>query len=411
MLPTSRRAAIALSFGALIVIGLNGGAAGVLIPSQQSDYHADKSTIGLLFFAFSAGYVLSGAVNGWLIRRLGARGQLTLGGLVLTLGSLGSALRPPFVVLAALAVVLAFGAGVLDAGYNAYVAHLPNPTPLLNLLHACYGVGALAGPLIAALLLNAGLSWQAFYLVLAPLGVLLAIGSAVLLPGPLPVPDDGEAPASVTRALRRPEILLATAFLFGYVGVEVTVGSWGYSYLTQYRGQGALLAGWVISGYWLGITLGRFVVSAVTSRLGISTATMMYAMVIGVCGCAAFIWIAPGGVLVSIGLLLMGVFLGPIFPTTIAVLPELTPLSLVPTAIGLLIGVSVIGGSILPWGAGTLAEHLGLASLPPFLLVLGALCVLSWWSIARRLPAARPLVEPVAQAAEAVAGTGRPVVE
>ncbi len=402
------RAAVALSFGALIVIGLNGGAAGVLIPSQQVDYHADKSTIGLLFFAFSAGYVLSGMVNGLLIRRLGARGQLAVGGLVLTLGSLGSALGPPFAVLTVLAGILAFGAGVLDAGYNAFVAHLPNHTSLLNLLHACYGVGALIGPLVAAFLLNAGLSWQAFYYFLAPFGLALAVGAALLLPGPAAAePDSAEAPASVGRAIRRPEIWLATAFLFGYVGVEVTVGNWGYSFLTQHTGQTALVAGWVVSGYWLGLTVGRFLVGAIASRFGVGIPVMMYAMVVGVCLSALFIWVVSSGVLVSVGLLFMGLFLGPIFPTVIAVLPQLTPLSLVPTAIGLLVGVSVVGGSVLPWGAGTLAQHLGLGSLPPYLFLLGLLCLLGWWSIARRL---RPPADPAPSTPESVADSGWPTI-
>src|SRR5215468_1186450 len=235
MSATRPRPAIALSFGALIVLGLSGGATGVLIPNQQSDYHIDKSTIGLLFIAFSAGYMLSGLITGLLVRKLGARGQLALGALILALGSLGSALRPPFAVLAVLAVVLAFGTGVLDAGYNAYVAHLPEPTALLNLLHAGYGVGALIGPLVAAFLLNAGFSWRAFYLVLTALGVALAIGSAVLLPGPAPAVA-GEPTASVVRALARPEVWLGTLFLFLYLGLEITIGNWGFSFLTQYRG-------------------------------------------------------------------------------------------------------------------------------------------------------------------------------
>ncbi len=410
-MPARNRPALTLSFAALVVIGLNGGAAGVLIPSQQAHYHVDKSTIGLLFFAFSAGYLLSGIVNGLLIRLLGARGQLALGGLVLAAGSVGSALAPPFAVLAALAVVLAFGAGALDAGYNAYVAHMPEPTGPLNVLHACYGLGALIGPLVAAFLIEGGHSWQAFYAVLAPFGLILAAGAVFLLPGPAAAaPVDGQPHASVAGALRRPEVLLATAFLCVYVGLEVTVGNWGFSYLTQLRGTGELLAGWVVSGYWLGITLGRFVVNAAARRIGASTAAMMYAMVAGVCGCSALLWVAPDGPLVATALVLLGIFLGPIFPTTIAVMPQLTPSSLVPTAIGLLVGLSVVGGSVWPWVAGTLAQHFGLGTLPPYLLLLGAVCAVSWWSIARRLPGGEPDT-PVAGAGQALAASTVPMVE
>ena len=51
-------------------------------------------------------------------------------------------------------------------------------------------------------------------------------------------------------------------FLCLYVGIEVTVGNWGFSLLTQQRGAGTLLAGLVVSGYWLGLTLGRFLINA-----------------------------------------------------------------------------------------------------------------------------------------------------
>lgn len=410
------RASVGLSFAALIVLGFSGGATGVLIPSQQADYHVDKATIGILFFTFSAGYVLSGIVNGLLIRILGARGQLTVGGAVVAVGSVCTALRPPFVLLALLSVVLGAGIGILDAGYNAFVAHLPNPTSLLNLLHACYGVGALVGPLVAAFLLHAGLDWPAFYWVLAPCGALLAAGSAALLPGRVTAAHEPGAPVSVRQALRRPAVWLGAAFLFGYVGVEVTVGNWGYSFLTQHVGQGALLAGWVVSGYWLGLTIGRFVVGTVALRLGLGTAGMMYAMVGGLCVCAALLWAIPGSVAAALLLLVMGMFLGPMFPTVIAVQPRLVPVSLVPTSIGLLMGVSVVGGSALPWGAGTLAQHVGLGSFPPYLLVLGVLCLLGWWGIARRM-APEPTADraadesAVAASAESVARTGFPTIE
>jgi fucose permease len=78
------------------------------------------------------------------------------------------------------------------------------------------------------------------------------------------------------------------------------------------------------------------------------------------------------------------------FPTTIAVTPRLLPARLVATAIGLLVGASVIGGAVFPWLAGALAQGLGLRSLLPYLLVLAVLQTAGWWSIARRLRRPEP---------------------
>jgi fucose permease len=388
------RLRIGLAFGGLVLIGVGAGATGVLIPYQIADYHIDKVTIGLLFFAFSGGYVLSGIANGPLIHRLGTRGQLTLGAGCYLASALVIGGRPPFPGFVALTLVLGFGAGVLDAGLNAYVTTLPGHTVLLNYLHGFYGVGALLGPLLAAQLVHRHLPWQDTYLVLAALAVPLVVGFALAYPRAEPVPEDGGARAPLTLALRHPAVWLAATFLFLYVGIEVAVGNWSFSLLTQVKGQGDLLAGYVVSGYWLGLTVGRFLINALAARARIGVVTTMYGCLAGVILAVALTWWGPTGLVMALGFALVGFFLGPIFPTTIAVTPRLLPARLVSSAIGLLVGASVVGGTVFPWLAGALAEGFGLTSLLPYLLVLAVAQTIGWWAIARRMGSTEPSPEP-----------------
>jgi fucose permease len=141
----------------------------------------------------------------------------------------------------------------------------------------------------------------------------------------------------------------------------------------------------VVSGYWLGLTLGRFVLNASASRAGIGVVTMLYACLGGVLVATILTWWGPDALVVALGFALIGFFLGPVFPTTIAVTPRLIPASLVPTAVGLVVGASVIGGAFFPWLAGALAQGLGLGSLLPYALVLGVLQVGGWWAIVRQM--------------------------
>jgi fucose permease len=386
------RLRLALAFGGLVLIGLGGGASGVLIPYQMSDYHVDKVVVGLLFFAFSGGYVLSGIANGPLIHRLGTRGQLALGAAVYLATSLGIFLHPGFAVLVAATVALGFGGGIIDAGLNAYIASLPRHTVLLNVLHAFYGVGALLGPLLAAGLIHVHRPWQDTYLVLAACTVPLVVGFALTMPvRAAPVPDAAEAP--LTLALRHPAVWLAALFLFLYVGVEITVGNWGFTLLTQGQGHSELLAGYIVSGYWLGLTAGRFLISSSTSRAGIGPVAMMYGCLLAVILAVVVTWWGPSAVVGALGFALLGFFLGPMFPTTIAVTPQLLPVRLVPAAIGLLIGASVVGGALFPFAAGALAQGFGLTALLPFMFVLAIAQAGGWWAIARRL-SARPAATP-----------------
>src|SRR5256885_7708611 len=263
-----QRVRVVLAFGGLILIGLGAGATGVLVPYQLADYRVSKVLLGVMFFAFSGGYVLSGLANGALIRWLGTRGQLTLGAAVYLVTASGIGLHPSFPMLLAASLVFGFGTGILDAGLNAYVATLPNHTALLNFLHAFFGIGALLGPLLAGEIVNhRQLPWQDTYLVLGTVSAPLLIGFAVALPRRVPTAATADHGAPLPLALRRPEVWLAAPSPLLYLRLLVPVGTWSYSLLTLGQGQEGLLASRVVSGYWLGLTLGRFLVNAVASRI------------------------------------------------------------------------------------------------------------------------------------------------
>ena len=68
-----------------------------------------------------------------------------------------------------------------------------------------------------------------------------------------------------------------------------------------------------------------------------------------------------------------------------AVAPSLATDELAPTTIGLLNGVCVLGGSLLPFLAGALADRAGMWTLPPFALALAGAQVIIWWRTVRHL--------------------------
>ncbi len=46
------------------------------------------------------------------------------------------------------------------------------------------------------------------------------------------------------------------------------MGSWSYSFLTEQRHGLPLFSGWIISGYRLGLTLGRITLAQIVQHLG-----------------------------------------------------------------------------------------------------------------------------------------------
>lgn len=373
---------VLLAYAGFVLAGLSTGVSGVLLPAQIDDYGVDKAVVGLTFFTGAAGFFLAGAAAGPLLHRFGVRMTLAAGGAAVVLSWLYIATRPAFAVLVLVQVVLGFGIGVLESVLNVYLAGLPRSTVLLNRLHAFFGVGALLGPLLAAWMLGFT-RWPMVYLVLAVVGVPVVAG--YLLTYPRQEPPGEDRPVLLRPAVRVPAVLYAGAFLTVYVGLEIGVGNWAYSLLTEEHGLGPLAAGWSVSGYWLGLTLGRFIISPVAGRVGLSAAGTSFVCLFGVTGTALLGWLAPAGVVVTVALVLMGCFLGPLFPTAIAVIPDVVEPRLVPTAIGVVNGFSVVGGALFPWFAGALAQGVGVWTLLPFATVLAVAQLLLWREVVARM--------------------------
>jgi fucose permease len=368
------RAHLALAFLAFILIGSNDGALGVLIPSMRVFYQVDNATISWLFFMTVLGYLIATFNNGLLMEHLGERRFLLLGTTIFMLGVGFFSLRPPFALFLCTGTLIGFGIGMIDAGLNAYVASLPDNARLLNYLHAFYGAGALLGPLVASSLLALRFGWQATYLTWLGLALVIFLGLLFAFKHQSKLTkeaDKAQGGNALFEALRLRGVWLAAFFLLFYVGTEVSLGNWGYSFLTVARLGPTLFSAWVVSGYWCGLTLGRLFLANLAPRLGVRR--LITLCLSGVVLGLLLAWLLPGVWGAAIGFCLTGFSLGPLFPTAIALIPQFVSARLVPSAVGFLACLGSAGAAFFPWLAGTSVQHLGFWFLLPFafLLTLG----------------------------------------
>jgi fucose permease len=366
-----------LAFFAFILIGANDAALGVFLPSLRDFYSIDKSTLGLLFLASTTGYLLSAFVSGLLVEKLGRRVYMLAGCVAIAVGALVIALTPPFPVVLLGAACLGFGVAVIDAGLNAYIAGMPNSTATLNYLHAFFGLGALLGPLLASGMLAVGIVWNALYFVWVAVALLLLLGFAFAFKGHDPPPSSPHDSGNVlVSTMRLPSVWVAAVFLLAYVGIEVSLGSWAFTFLTEERHEAELISGWTVSGYWLGLTVGRILMGRLSGKLG--ARQLIYLCLGGIVAGLLIVWLLPFGAVSAAGLWVVGFSLGPIFPTTISLMSGFVPARLLASAVGFAVSVGAVGAAIFPAGAGVLADTFGLAVLLPYELVLTVVLVACW---------------------------------
>ena len=142
-------------------------------------------------------------------------------------------------------------------------------------LHACYSVGATLGPLIMTGVMAGSGSWRAGYLTVAVLLLCLSLLFGTTrrqwdapVRGAATEPTES-ASVGITVTLRHPTVWLQVALFFVYTGLEVTVGQWSFTLLTESRHVPKEMAGTWVTLYWASIGVGRLLFGLVVDRLGI----------------------------------------------------------------------------------------------------------------------------------------------
>lgn len=362
---------VAIAFYAFIAIGIAEAGLGVLLPSIWATYHLTPATVTLLFVSQISGYVTAALTSGPVTARLGLGRMLLVAASLLTCALLIYALSPVWLLMVAAGTLLGLGIGLIDAGINTALVQDDRTAHLLGALHGFYGIGAFAGPALATTLLSLGLGWRQVYGVLAGGTGLLVVGVLMALVGrygPLlkPCADLGTSVGAPLRgALRSRMVWLFGAFLLVYVGVEASFGHWAYSVQVMARSTPPLLAGYGVSAYWLGLTVGRFLLGYGLRSLGaIRTITLSLGLLM--VGLLAW-WQLPGAL---VSLPLIGFALAAIFPTIIWLIPKRLPEAQVPAAVGLATSAASVGAALIPTGVGWLADGAGLAVVPVLMLPL-----------------------------------------
>jgi fucose permease len=369
-------ALLALSYLAFVSLGLPDTVIGVAWPSIRDRFGVSQAGLGFVLSVGVAGYVVSSVIAGRLVVALGVGRLLAASCALVALGLTGYALAPRWALFVPMAAVIGLGSGAIDAALNGWAArHIP--VRHVNWLHACWGVGATAGPAMMTAVLARGGSYGLGYVLLA-----CALGAMGLaFAATRRAWEDGAAAGGgialhggAGEALRSGRVLLQIAFFFVYTGLEAGTGQWCFTVLREARGLDIESAGTWTAVYWGSILAGRVVLGFVVDRVG-PDRLLRVTTVTAVAG--AVLFASSGGPLGRLGLVLLGASLAPIFPTLMSRTPARVGQHLAPHAVGFQVGAATLGSAAVPAlfgllaaGAGLRAIGVGVAAVAFLLLVL-----------------------------------------
>ncbi|WP_255368235.1 L-fucose:H+ symporter permease [Rhodanobacter sp. OK091] len=361
----------------------------ILIPHLKSIFQLSYAEVMLVQFTFFGAYFLMAMPAGRLVAALGYKKGIVAGLAIAGLGAIGFwpaaglHLYPAF--LGAL-FVLATGITVLQVAANPYVALLgPERTSSsrLTLAQALNSLGTTLAPRFGSLLILSSVvlapaelaklapaqqlvyqtqqaqAVQGPYIGLAVVLFLLAVFVWLFrLPALTEATDKGDhARHSFAEVLRHPHVLFGVLGIFFYVGAEVSIGSFMVNYLSMpdIGHMSEQQAANYVSWYWGGAMIGRFIGSALMAKFSPRRLLALFGLINALLVLTTML---STGSVAMYSIIAIGLFNSIMFPTIFALgIERLGPMT--SKASSLLI-MAIVGGAIVPYVQGVLADHIGL---------------------------------------------------
>ncbi len=393
----SRHILLVICYVAFVSLGLPDPLIGVAWPSVRQTFNLQQSDISWIFVASGCSYFLSSFLAGRLLKviNVGLLLAVSSGLVALSAFNYGTATHWPWFALGALFHGL--GSGAIDAGLNHYVASHFSARHM-NWLHASYSLGAMLGPAVMATCIANGGKWRLAYLIVGTALFVLALlfllthsrwkdrttaslwkdsqddiestVARVVEEGPSTPPLTGGeiplAPPSTGSVLGNRVVQLSIVIFFIYTGLEVALGQWSFTILTEARGVETKTAGFWVTIYWGSILAGRVILGFIVDRIRIDI-LLRLSLLTALAG-TALLATNPFAQSAPISLALSGFGLAIIFPCLMTQTPQRLGKESAAHAIGFQVGAAMLGAAVVPSVCSLIGQHLGLAMVPPTIL-------------------------------------------
>lgn len=366
---------LAVIYLIFVSLGLPDSLLGSGWPKMQVEFGVPSSYAGYVFMMISAMTIISALLSPKLIQRLHVKWIVTVSIMLTIFGLLGFSFCTQYWMLLVCAIPYGLGAGAIDAAMNHYVANNYSGA-VMNFLHCFYGVGAIISPYLMALAIkvahwNEGYRWTAFL----QIGILLVVISS----WSLWQQNDSKADeskidsAGIKETIKQPGVMATLLAFFAYSAGEATCFLWVPSYFAGTRtGISSELVASFGSLIFGGLMIGRLIAGFIANRLGdrrmIRSGTMVE--LIGILLTALPI---KGYLVAAIGFLIIGIGMGPIYPSIQHMAPINFGKRYSAAVIGLQMAFAYTGSTFMPTVFGILQQKLGIWIMPLYLLVFAGL--------------------------------------
>ncbi len=353
-------------FYAFFINGVTALIIGAIMPLILTDFNIGYDKGGMLLSFQSIGNLLASFLGGIIpvyygrkntIVALSSMTAIGFGGMIITKSPLFLLL--PF-------FLTGIGRGSVTNIGNTIVNDVGEGRPgPLNILHTFFAVGAFMAPFFASWSLSMGLSWRFVLGVVSVLAIIMVLVFLTMEIDNTRVKkqkngkDEGKRKEQNMSLdfLKNVDFYLSSGILFFYVGVEYAVNGWIVTYLKDTGIMSTSLAQRVLSILWIVIIFGRLFIAYISKY--VDKKTILLTSSIGTMFFFTLFIMSSSIWAIVVCILGLGFCLSGLYPTTVSNVGGVLKGS--GLAMGTLLGVAGLGGILMPYITGAVAEKVGIA--------------------------------------------------
>ena len=371
---------------AFIGLGVPDSLIGSAWPAIHTQLNISIEAVSIVTFLISGCTVLSSMFSAKILNKLGTAKVTAFSTAMTAAALLGFSFVPSFLLMLPLAIVLGFGAGAIDSGLNNYVA-LHFKASHMNFLHCFYGVGVSLSPYLMSHALS-NIGWRGGY----QYAFYVQLGIAILLILSVPLwkmtfaseeSEEKSVNLTILQMAKIPDVRLVWIIMLVTNAIEYDCGVWGSTYLVEVKGFETQHGALALTIYYVGMSVGRFVSGLVADklstwkRIGVGTAILAPAV--------AVMLLPVHGVVSVIGLFLIGLGNGSIYPNMIHLTPHNFGKEVSQSIMGSQIAFAYIGVMLAPPAVSLISGLFGIKVYPVLLAMLYVIMVVALKCFTTRL--------------------------
>ncbi len=387
---------VIIIFVTYVGLGIPDSLFGTAWPAIYTEFDLPISYSNFVTGLMYTGTIVSSLLSARLTKKLGTPLVVAISTALTAIAILGFSFSKNMFMLCICTIPLGLGAGAIDNVLNTYVA-LNYKATHVNFLHCSYGVGVTLSPFLMSLALENSNNWQGGYRTMFFFQSALTVMCFLSIPiwNRVKTQKEEAGEKDETRVVSIPELLKipiarwSLVIYFGSCAVESVCLAWGSTFLVNSKGLTPDKAAGMITFYFIGMTLGRFVSGLIANKVSSKKIIVMGEMVVFI---AVILTFFKNPMFATVGMFLIGLGNGPVFPNMTHLTPIHMGRDISQSFIGLQGAVSY--GSILisPITFGILVEYLSTDIFSIFQVVALIITIIATVMMLRHSKSTQPMV-------------------